>query len=87
MENKINFDKGSVWIVGAGPGDPGLLTVLAVKAIRNADVIFYDALINSEVLHLAKPIAKLVYVGKKAKKHFFKYFFIYDVPMHSKHVL
>ena len=69
MENKINFDKGSVWIVGAGPGDPGLLTVLAVKAIRTADVIFYDALINSEVLHLAKPIAKLVYVGKKAKKH------------------
>ena len=69
METKINFSKGSVWIVGAGPGDPGLLTILAVKAIRAADIIFYDALINNEILQLAKPTTKLIYVGKRAKKH------------------
>ena len=69
MEGKNNFHKGSVWIVGAGPGDPGLLTMHAVKAIRLADTIFYDALINNEILHLAKPHAKLIYVGKRANKH------------------
>ena len=69
MEGKNNFHKGSVWIVGAGPGDPGLLTMHAVKAIRLADTIFYDALINNEILHLSKPHAKLIYVGKRANKH------------------
>ena len=68
-EGKNIFHKGSVWIVGAGPGDPGLLTMHAVKAIRLADTIFYDALINNEILHLSKPHAKLIYVGKRANKH------------------
>ena len=69
MEKKINFDKGSVWIVGAGPGDPGLLTMHAFESICSADTIFYDALINDDILNLAKPSAKLIYVGKRAKKH------------------
>ena len=69
MEGKNNFHKGSVWIVGAGPGDPGLLTMHEVKSIRLADTIFYDALINNEILHLSKPHAKLIYVGKRANKH------------------
>ena len=50
----FNFDRGSVWLVGAGPGDPGLLSLLAYKSIKNADVIFYDALLNEQILSLAK---------------------------------
>jgi len=65
----VRFNKGSVWLVGAGPGDPGLLTVLAVKAIKVADIIFYDALIDNEILSLSKPNSELVYVGKRANKH------------------
>jgi len=48
--NLPSLEKGSVWLVGAGPGDPGLLTMLAVKAISEADVIVHDALVNSECL-------------------------------------
>ena len=55
----FNFKKGSVWLVGAGPGDPGLLTILAVKAIKIADVIFYDALLDESILSLAKKNADL----------------------------
>ena len=43
FNSKINFKKGSVWIVGAGPGDPGLLSIYAYEAIKTADIIFYDA--------------------------------------------
>ena len=41
----FNFEKGSVWLVGAGPGDPGLLSLLAYKSIKIADTIFYDDLL------------------------------------------
>jgi uroporphyrin-III C-methyltransferase len=51
-------------IVGAGPGDPELLTVKALNRLQNADVILYDALIGDEMLKLAKPGAVKVYVGK-----------------------
>ena len=64
----FNFTKGSVWIVGAGPGDPGLLSLLAYKSIKKADVIFYDALLNEEILSLAKPNSQLIYVGKRGNK-------------------
>ena len=64
----FNFYKGSVWIVGAGPGDPGLLSLLAYKSIKKADVIFYDALLNEEILSLAKPSSQLIYVGKRGNK-------------------
>ncbi|NPA12497.1 MAG: uroporphyrinogen-III C-methyltransferase [Aquificae bacterium] len=60
---------GKVYIVGAGPGDPELLTVKAYKLIQNADVILYDRLINSEILFNAKPGCQLVYVGKEDGKH------------------
>src|SRR6187551_2094461 len=58
-------------IVGAGPGDPELITVKGLKAIQKADVILYDALASKELLDFAQPSCKLVYVGKrKGKKEF-----------------
>ena len=51
-------------IVGAGPGDPDLLTVKALKRLKNADVILYDALIGDEILKLANPQTEKKYVGK-----------------------
>ncbi|HEX4111649.1 MAG TPA: uroporphyrinogen-III C-methyltransferase, partial [Stellaceae bacterium] len=56
---------GSVWLVGAGPGDPGLLTLLALEALRQADVIVYDALVDRRVLALKRPDAELDYAGKR----------------------
>src|SRR6478609_8863306 len=61
----------SVTIVGAGPGDPELITLKGLKALQHADVILYDALASQELLELARPSCKLVYVGKrKGKKEF-----------------
>ena len=51
-------------IVGAGPGDPELLTVKALKRIQEADVILHDALVSDEILNLASPNAQRIYVGK-----------------------
>lgn len=51
-------------LVGAGPGDPELLTVKALKRIEEADVILYDALMSDEVLQYARPGATMLYVGK-----------------------
>jgi uroporphyrin-III C-methyltransferase len=60
-----------LYIVGAGPGDPELITVKGLKAIRQGDVILYDALVNPALLKEVKPGCKLVYVGKrKGKKEF-----------------
>lgn len=62
------FDKGWVWLAGAGPGDPGLITALGLHAIAAADVIVYDALINDTLLKLARPGAEFVFAGKRAGK-------------------
>jgi uroporphyrin-III C-methyltransferase len=62
------FDPGWVWLAGAGPGDPGLLTVLGAHAIAEADVILYDALVNEALLKLARPKAGLIYAGKRGGK-------------------
>lgn len=59
------FVPGTVWLVGAGPGDPGLLTLLAHHALRHADVIVYDALVNADILKLARRDANLIYAGKR----------------------
>ena len=56
---------GHVWLVGAGPGDPGLLTVLALHALRQADTIVCDALVDPRVLDLARPEAALEDAGKR----------------------
>src|SRR5207248_2237731 len=60
-----DFDPGSVWLVGAGPGDPGLLSVLALHALGHADVVIYDALVDSRILRLARPGARLDDAGKR----------------------
>lgn len=60
---------GICYIVGAGPGDPGLVTLRAKECIEMADVIAYDYLVNKEVLRWARPDAELIYVGKQADQH------------------
>jgi uroporphyrin-III C-methyltransferase len=55
-----------VWLVGAGPGRPDLLTLAARETLATADVVFHDALVGPEVLALADPDARLVDVGKRA---------------------
>ncbi|WP_375292943.1 uroporphyrinogen-III C-methyltransferase [Ensifer sp. ENS06] len=62
------LEKGSVWLVGAGPGDPGLLTLHAANALRHADVIVHDALVNEDCLKLARPGAVLEFAGKRGGK-------------------
>ena len=66
MEKK---SKGICYIAGAGPGDPGLVTVKTKKLIGEADVIVYDDLIGTELLHEKREDAELIYVGKRAGKH------------------
>ncbi|KPB02967.1 uroporphyrin-III methyltransferase [Ahrensia marina] len=63
-----NFEAGHVWLVGAGPGDPGLLTLHAANALSQADVVIYDALVNEECLKLASSDAQLEYAGKRGGK-------------------
>ena len=62
--------KGKVILLGAGPGDPGLITVKAVEAIRSADVLVYDYLANPVFLNYAKAGTEKIYVGKKAGQHY-----------------
>ncbi|RCL03899.1 MAG: uroporphyrin-III C-methyltransferase [Candidatus Tokpelaia sp. JSC161] len=71
MSDKITlslpvFPKGEVWLAGAGPGDIGLLTLHALNAIEQADVILYDALVNRSCLDYAGPQAILEFSGKRA---------------------
>ncbi|MCX7918559.1 MAG: uroporphyrinogen-III C-methyltransferase, partial [bacterium] len=60
---------GKVYLVGAGPGDPGLITVKGLECIKTADVIIYDYLANPKLLAYARPETELIYVGKKAGEH------------------
>ena len=61
-----DFLPGWVWLVGAGPGDPGLMTALGLHAVANADFILYDSLIDETFLALAKPGSGRIFVGKRA---------------------
>ena len=63
-----DLQPGWVWLAGAGPGDPGLLTVAALHALRQADVVVYDALVGPEILALAGPHCELEYAGKRGGK-------------------
>ena len=64
-----DFPPGTVWLVGAGPGDPELLTRKAERLIGRASVVFHDALVGPGILDLAGPAARLVYVGKRSGRH------------------
>ena len=66
--NLPEFKKGEVWLVGAGPGDPRLLTIFALYALSEANIIIYDALVSDEILSLSSGNAKLVYAGKRGGK-------------------
>ncbi|MHB8461606.1 MAG: uroporphyrinogen-III C-methyltransferase, partial [Vulcanimicrobiaceae bacterium] len=60
---------GKVWLVGAGPGDPGLLTMRAAEALSHADVLLYDALASDVIVALAPSTCESIYVGKRGGKH------------------
>lgn len=60
---------GKVFLVGAGPGDPELLTIKAYKLLQSADVVLYDSLISDDILALIGPNAKCIHVGKRANSH------------------
>jgi uroporphyrinogen III methyltransferase/synthase len=60
---------GKVYLIGAGPGDPGLITVKGLECVKKADVIIYDYLANERLLDHRRPDSELVYVGKQGGKH------------------
>ncbi len=62
------FSPGSVWLAGAGPGDPGLLTLHALNGLQQADVIVYDALVDKSILSLTKPDVIADFAGKRGGK-------------------
>ena len=61
-------EPGWVWLTGAGPGDPGLLTLHALNGIRNADVIVHDTLVGEEILSLAAAGCEIIHAGKRGGK-------------------
>ena len=62
------FEPGWVWMTGGGPGDPGLITLHALNALQQADVIVYDALVDAALLRWARPEAEVEYAGKRGGK-------------------
>ena len=67
---KTGSDKVSVFIVGAGPGDPGLLTLKAADCLKKADVVVYDRLVSDNILNMVPESAEKIFAGKAARDHF-----------------
>lgn len=68
-QHKQLFKKGEVALVGAGPGDPDLLTLQAFRFIQQAEVVVYDRLVSEEIMALLPKNCEKVYVGKKQADH------------------
>lgn len=62
---------GKVFLIGGGPGDPGLITLKAIECLRKANTVIYDYLVNEQLLDYAPPESEKIYVGKKADRHTF----------------
>lgn len=60
---------GKVYLIGAGPGDPGLITVKGLECVKKADVVIYDYLANERLLEHRRPDSELIYVGKQGSRH------------------
>src|SRR5436309_2307223 len=71
--------QGMVYLVGAGPGDAGLLTLRGAQLLGRADVVVYDALVNPDLLRLAPKSVEIIYGGKRAKEH--------AIPQHDLNAL
>lgn len=67
--DKPERETGEIILVGAGPGDAGLLTLRGLQAIQQADVVFHDHLVTQPVLELVRRDAELICVGKRAGEH------------------
>lgn len=63
-----SFEPGSVWLVGAGPGGPGLISLLGYHGLGQADVVVHDALVPTKLLAMARPGARIVFAGKRGGK-------------------
>lgn len=71
IQNKKSVKEPHITLVGAGPGDADLITIKGIKALKTADVVLYDALVNEELLEFAPETAVKVYVGKRSGDHSF----------------
>jgi uroporphyrin-III C-methyltransferase len=69
VQNPDKATVGKVYLVGAGPGDPGLLTIKGKLLLESADVVIYDALVSSEILAMISPLAAQIDVGKRMGRH------------------
>ncbi len=68
LDGLPKIEPGWVWLAGAGPGDPGLLTLQALQGLRSAEVVVYDALVGEDILRMAGPGTALEYAGKRGGK-------------------